>query len=300
MSSYAYRLKSEEGAGEGLSRIATGRAEKALERLAEVDEENLAAAIHGARKDLKKLRAVLRLIRSELGNDLFEAEDRRYRDAGRLLSGSREAEVKLETLSALRAELGDDLPAGSCRPWEQALKQERDEIAAGDDGSDKIDEAAQALERGRDRIRDWRLRTDSWKLLEPGLSKGYRDGRRAMKRALADPSAENVHRWRKRAKDHWYQLRILREAWPELLAETAEQAHALADRLGDHHDLAVLEVDLQSRTDLGERGAFEAAIERPQEELLEAALDIGRRLYAEKPKAFRRRLERYWLAWRGA
>jgi CHAD domain-containing protein len=300
MSSHAYRLKSEEGAAEGLRRIATGRAEKALERLAVVDEESLAAAIHGARKDLKKLRAVLRLIRKELGRDLFKAESRRYRDAGRLLAGSRDAEVKLETLRALRGELDDNLAAGSCPLWEQALERERDEIAAGDGGSDKIDEAAHAIEGGRDRIRDWRLRTDSWKLLEPGLSKGYRDGRWAMKQVLADPSTENVHRWRKRAKDHWYQLRILHDAWPELLGETAEQAHALADRLGEHHDLAVLELDLRSRTDLGERGAFEAAIAQRQEELLEAALDSGRRLYAEKPKPFRRRLERYWLAWRGA
>jgi CHAD domain-containing protein len=300
MSSRAYRLKSKESAAEGVRRIAVGRAEMALERLAGVDAESLAATIHGARKDLKKLRAVLRLIRTELGKDLFEAENRRNRDAGRLLAGSRDAEVKLETLGALRDGLDDDPSAASCRVWEQALEQERDEIAASASGGDRIEEAAHEIEQSRDRIRDWRLRTDSWKLLEPGLTKTYRDGRRALKWVLTDSSAENVHRLRKRAKDHWYQLRILHDAWPELLGETAEQAHALADRLGDHHDLAVLAADLRSRRDLGDRGSFEAAIEQRQEELLEAALDSGRRLYAEKPKAFRRRLERYWLACRGA
>jgi CHAD domain-containing protein len=121
-----------------------------------------------------------------------------------------------------------------------------------------------------------------------------------MKRVLADPSAENVHEWRKRAKDLWYQLRILRDAWPELLGVTVDQAHQLTDLLGDHHDLAVLADDLQSRHDLSDRDAFEDAIAQRQEELVEAALETGRRLYAEKPKAFRQRIKRYWLTWRGA
>jgi CHAD domain-containing protein len=120
-----------------------------------------------------------------------------------------------------------------------------------------------------------------------------------MKRASADSSDENVHQWRKRAKDLWYQLRIVRDAWPALLGETIDQAHELTDLLGDHHDLAVLADDLRSRGDLDDRGAFEDAIEKRQHELLGAALGIGRRLYAEKPKAFKRRIKRYWRAWRG-
>jgi CHAD domain-containing protein len=117
---------------------------------------------------------------------------------------------------------------------------------------------------------------------------------------LAAPTTENVHEWRKRSKDLCYQLRIVRGAWPGPLGEAVDQAHELTALLGDHHDLAVLAADLKTRTDLGDRAAFAAAIERRQGELLDAALGIGQRLYAEKPKAFRRRIKRYWLAWRRA
>ena len=119
-----------------------------------------------------------------------------------------------------------------------------------------------------------------------------------MKRTRADPAAENVHEWRKRTKDLWHQLRILRDAWRPVLGETADQAHELADLLGDHHDLAVLVEDLASRELPGDRDAVRTAADRRQRELLDAAFDIGARLFAEKPKAFGRRLGSYWVTWR--
>jgi CHAD domain-containing protein len=300
MSSRAYRLKTDEGAVAGVRRIAAGRAENALERLRGIDEGELAAAIHGARKDLKKLRGVLRLVRDELGRKAFEAEKQRYRHAARLLSSSRDAEVKLETLLALCHRFAD-LPGDTASRWEGMLETERDELAAAmrEESEGRIARAIDTIEGGLEAIGQWPLRTDSWPLVGPGLAKSYRDGRRAMKRAAADPSGENVHAWRKRAKDLWYQLRIVHDAWPGLLGETVDQAHELTDLLGDHHDLAVLADDLRSRDDLGDRDAFESAIEKRQQELLGAARGIGRRLYAEKPKAFKRRIKRYWLAWRG-
>ncbi len=301
MVSRAYRLKTEESPSKGLRRIALGRAEKALERLDGVEGPELAEAIHGARKDLKKLRGLLRLAREELGKKAFKAENRRYRKAGRLLAGARDAEVKLETLSAL-CHRHDDLPPATAELWEGLLESERDALAAAmrDDHEGRIVEARKAIAAGRDEIGRWSLRSDSWDLVEPGLSRSYRDGRRALRRAEADPTAANVHEWRKRAKDLWYQLRIVRDAWPALLGETVEQTHELAELLGDHHDLAVLADDLRTRDAVGDREAFETAIEKRQRELLDAAFEIGRRLYAERPQAFRRRLKRYWRAWRGA
>ena len=119
-----------------------------------------------------------------------------------------------------------------------------------------------------------------------------------MKEVRKEASAAAVHAWRKRVKDLWYQLRLVQEAWPAPLGATAEQAHELAELLGDHHDLAVLAEDLGSRWGVSGKARFEAAIERRQRELLAAALTIGARLYAEKPGAFSDRLRAYWLAWR--
>ena len=296
----SYQLKHEESAADGLRRVVRGRAAKASKRLRDADADgDLADSIHGARKDLKKIRAALRLIRAELGEKRFRAENRRYRDAGRLLSASRDAEVKLETLEALEDRFEDDFPAGASVAWSQALEAERERHVGGD-AADKIARALEEIDRVAERIAGWQLGGDSWQLLEPGLTRSYQDGRKALKRAGDDGGASSVHEFRKRAKDLWYQLRLLQDAWPALLEETAEQVHGLADLLGDHHDLAVLAEDLGGRAGIvAERDAFAALIERRQAELLENALALGSRIYAEKPKHFRRRLRAYWRIWRG-
>lgn len=291
-----YWLEKKESVPDGVRRIALGRVEQALERLAGDDPE----AIHGARKDLKKLRAVLRLVREPLGDKRYRAENERYRDAARLLSDARDAEVKVETLAALSERFGAKLPAGPVAAWRLMLKDERDQLGdeTGDGLSSRLEEAAERIGAGREEIAAWPLEDDSWDLIEAGLLRGYRRGRRAMKRARSGERAEDVHEWRKRTKDLWYDLRLLHGTWKPVVGETAGQAHELADLLGDHHDLDLLAADLRARQTIDEREAIYKLIERRQQQLLKRAIKLGERLFAEKPKAFRRRFKGYWRAWR--
>jgi CHAD domain-containing protein len=290
----SYELKRDEELGAGLKRVAAGRAEKALERLR--DEPDRAKAIHGARKDLKKLRTVLRLARDELPKQTHREESRRYRDAGHALSTSRDATVKLKTLDLL-VEEGGELPGEAIVTWRAIL--DRDREAAVNLAADE-EAAIDLLESGLAGIEEWPLQGDSWGMIGSSVERTYRRGRRALRAAEAKPSEDGLHQWRKRAKDLWYELALLTLPWPRPLEATAEEAHRLTELLGDHHDLALLRADLHERS-LGaeETRALEAAIEARQQLLEREAFDLGHRLYAEKPKAFNRRLRRYWQAWRG-
>jgi len=297
-----YRLEADEKLAAGMRRIALERVERAAERLREAGTvEDPSERIHAARKDLKKLRAAVRLIRRELGDDLYRAENERYRDAGKLLSPSRDAEVKVKTLESLRERFSGRIEPADAADWLEELRRERGRAvrAARMGDADSIRAALEAVEEGHARIEAWPLETDSWKLVGPGIDRAYRRGRREMRRAAENPSGANMHQWRKRAKDLWYQLRILRDARPEAFRDSIEQADELADALGDHHDLTVLRDDLLRRElPLTQRPALVAAIAERQDELAGAAFELGERLYARKPKAFRRKMRRGWKKWR--
>lgn len=294
----AYRLRADESPSEGMRRVARGRAERAIGHLREAERAaDPAAEIHAARKDLKKLRAVARLLRGQLGEAGYRAENARYREAGRLLSASRDAEVKLATLEALRERFAAALPAGATEQWLALLVAERDRasVEARGGSSTSVGTALELIEEGRDWIELWPLRSDSWKLVGPGLRRAYRRGRKAMLGAAVQPGGESLHEWRKRVKDLSYQLRILRDATPDSLAGCVGWADELAEALGDHHDLALLREDLCAR-DLPSvpAPAIEAAIAARQAELAVAAFDLGEKLYARRPRAFLRELRSGW------
>ena len=185
----AYRLKVEESPPAGMRRIATGRIEKALERLAKAQEaEDPTSGVHGVRKDLKKLRSELRLLRHESGKDLYRAENGSYREAGRLLSESRDAEVKVETLADICERGAGTLPPGAAEEWIDTLREERDlAVASTRDGagSTALGEAMKLIEAG-----------SAGRLLAAGA--GNLEARRAghRPRLPARPQADAAHRRR--------------------------------------------------------------------------------------------------------
>ncbi len=296
-----YRLRRKESPIAGIRRVAEGRADDALDQLHDGVEHNPGAAVHEARKDLKKLRSVLRLVRHDIGEDLYERENVRFRDAGRALSGARDAQVKLETLAAFRERFDERFTEDDLALLVHALEAERERLA--DPGGDALalDRATDAIDAGRDAIADWPLHGDDWSLIGPGLRRSYRRGRNRLADVRSEASDEAIHEWRKRVKDLWYDVRLVRKANGSVLGEMADQLHRLSDLLGDHHDLAVLRDDAIERRELFADGAFEkllASISERQGELAADALDLGKRVYAKKPKAFERRIRAYWKSWR--
>lgn len=294
----SYRVHSDAQAGAELRRVAHGRIDAALERLRRDARSDVATTIHDTRKDMKKLRSLLRLVRDGLGEQRYRAENDRYRDAARQLSPAREAEVNLAALAALRDRYPGEAPAADA--LQHALEQEHERVAVGGDAlNERIEQATDAIAAGAANIEDWPLDGDDFDLVQAGIERAYRRGRRGLRTVRDDPSPENVHDWRKRVKDLWYQLRLLQDAWPTVLKASAAEAHGLADLLGDHHDLSVLVATARDDApDDSDTAAVAALAERRQAELLDAALQLGDRLYAEKPDQFTRRIERYWRAWR--
>jgi CHAD domain-containing protein len=293
----AFRLKKKESEDEGIRRVAHGRAEDAVKLLREEGTDPV-EAVHEARKDMKKLRATLKLVRPVLGDDTYQRENGRFRDAGRALSDARDAQVRAQTVDALAERFADEAPPGG---WWAVRAQ----ISAGDapdngELESLRDRTAAEIERGDAAVDDWPLDTDGFDLVRSGLKGAYARGLKRYREAREDPSDEALHEWRKRSKDLWYQLRLVRRAWPEVMQATADEAHELSDRLGDDHDLVTLiahldEVDPAPLT-REQLDHVRDLVERRREQLQKEAFAYGERLFAERPKRFVKRVEIYWAA----
>jgi CHAD domain-containing protein len=285
--SRAYRLEEGEPLPDAVGRVARGRIDHAIDELRGKTDSTPEDAVHGARKDMKKLRALLRLARGELGKDTFGRENVCFRDAARELAGARDSDVMLETLGAL------ELPAGLGRELREVIQAERARDGAGDREAGAR-AAVAILKEARKRVDDWPLGRDSFGAVADGLERTYRRGRRDLEAALDEPSVEALHEWRKRAKELWYHHTLLRPLWPPVMEAIGDQAHDLSDRLGDDHDLAVLGAWMREHAEPDPE--FFEAVERRRGELQGEAFALGARLYAEKPSAYVRRIKRLWKA----
>ena len=290
----AFALAPGESAAAGVWRITRVRLDRAIGRL-HATNGDLGAAVHGARKDLKRLRSVVRLARDELGDQTYRRENAALRDAGRRLSGARDSQVMVETLDALTERYASDVPPNAFAAFHAQLVREHERAQRGlrSGGGRTVDGVVDDLRAARGRAATWAADLDGVEGLTSGFERIYRRGRKATRAALAAPDDEPLHELRKRVKDLWYTAEVLRPADPKRTKKLAKQASDLSDVIGSDHDLAVLTETAERHADQlepSERDLLATLIERRRAELQRAAFKAARRLYARKPKAAARRI----------
>src|SRR5690348_3476858 len=71
----SYRFLSGEPVAAGIKRVITARVDDAVAHLRGEAEVDAAEAVHEARKDLKKIRSALRLVRDAIGDEAWRLEN---------------------------------------------------------------------------------------------------------------------------------------------------------------------------------------------------------------------------------
>jgi CHAD domain-containing protein len=253
--------------------------------------------IHGARKDLKKARAALRLLRVTLGDSLYSRTNAALRDAARPLSLVRDSKVLVEQLDALVDHFGAPARALRLDKLRRALRREHSAARRQLRRASSLGRQVAALRALLARSTRWPAGAQGWAAIGAGLRRVYGKGRTALARARAHPSPENLHEWRKQVKYLWHQLQVIEPLRPRIIGRLARDAHQLASLLGDDHDLAVLRVKVEQNAagfDGRTASALIALIERRRVELEGKAFVLGGRIYRGEPRVFALRFARYF------
>ncbi len=280
-------------------RIATAELSAALDEL-RPSSSKIDARVHSMRKRMKRLRALLRLVRYSIDGRCYRTLNESFRDAARQLSGAREAAVRIKGLAALCEESSLSLPPEFEDTLRSRLSHSRTRQVAAT-LSTRVESAREGLEDAERQLEDMTLHPSHWALIHEGFERGYARGKKGLDHAFRTLTTEAFHEWRKWVKYHMHHVELLGVTWPAELELRAGSLKDLADALGDEHDLADLR-DALLREPIGELAAAPTevllrALDRRRQELREQALRLGARLYAESPKAFSKRSERYYVAW---
>jgi CHAD domain-containing protein len=226
-------------------------------------------SVHEVRKSCKRLRALLRLLRPTLGRD-YALQNRRLRDAGRALAQARDAVVLHETARQL---FGKNRQTRAALPAPTRALRLRQPLRA----------AAQRLRAQRRQLARW-PRPSHGELLAGALA-GYRRTRRDYRRARDESAASRLHEWRKQLKYHRHQCELVAPLWPRAGRSHLARVKDLADLLGRHHDLHVLEQALRAQ----HRSVLQHAVARTvreQRHTARRALKLGRKLFEARPLAW--------------
>jgi CHAD domain-containing protein len=292
----AFHFKKKEPVVKAVRRLCRERIDDALESLKARD---CLKSVGNVRKEIKKLRAILRLVRGEIGKGVYRENTKALRVAANRLTALRDAHVKLNAFEALAKHFKRKLPS---QPFPKIKKVLRRNYRAEESRFLKSNSAAavaRILRKMKRSVDDLKIESDGWAAIGPGVKEGYRRGRAAYGTVLKKSSPENFHEWRKQVKNLGYYLRMSCKIRPEETGAATDGLEKLGEFLGDDHDLVMLKEFLGEQFKRRkETEALDKLICSRQKELRSAALKLGARFYSEKPDVFCRRLGNYWRLWR--
>jgi CHAD domain-containing protein len=282
----SYRIEKGEGLAAALGRIAAEEMDLAVTQLRRRDRGE---AVHSARKAIKRLRALMRSLRVAFPKKLFQTENQRLAEAGRKFSPLRDIHVQLRTLGKL--DNADGLAGGEIR---------RDLLRRQEKFARKIPALRRTVRRmlvdSRGTIGSWPLDKTTPTTLAAGLKRIYKQGRSAFKTAGKNPSPENLHEWRKKAKALGYGFELIECLVPKKMSRTMRLCQTLGDALGEDHDLFMV-LQALARENQSQPARDYAALARrisaKRAKLQKQSFKLGKRVYNEKPRAFAKRLDRH-------
>jgi len=252
-------------------------------------------AVHEVRKALKRWRALMRLLARPLGEQADQMRTE-ARELMRAIAGARDAQSALDALADLRKV---DMPFSptSIETMRARLTEMRDAADATSFTDSMRERLSRYLDYATLSLERWPLKAIDFETITNALISTYRRARQLVPDDWTDAEAEHLHDLRRRVVEHRHQMDLIEPLWPRLGKVWAEEAQRLRNRLGACQDLAVLTNLTAPHQPLAPwRSRLRPLIETRRKAHLRTAERLAGRLFAEKPKAFRRRIAALWSA----
>jgi hypothetical protein len=247
---------------------------KALRRTSMSD-----ADVHAVRRDIKRARAGLRMLRESIGEAEYRRNNTALRDVAGALRQVRDAKM-LQEAGRRWQEPSEDCTVLRRLRSELALDRQRARRRLGTRARVAGAAVLQAVAQRLNAHPPAASLPDDRDLTQ-GLRRSYRKSRKACRAAHRSGSDTGLHEWRKQVKYFYNQLVMLKELGSRGFSRTRQRAERLSDLLGEDHDLALL-AQRVGRLEGG--NPVQLAIAHRRGQLQRKSRSVGAKLLAEPPQ----------------
>ncbi|WP_160009349.1 CHAD domain-containing protein [Rhizobium sp. 18055] len=265
--------------------------------------QGLDQAIHEARKRLKRVRSLYRLVSSEMPK--FSArENARLRGIAKSLSTLRDAAALVETATYLHDRARDTDEAEALGRIVGVLGARRDQIAAAQsDPQAMAADTVCALKKAIAALDDISLKGGHrrhGRIVARGWDDAIRKARKALAACEGHVSTEAFHTLRKRAQDYRAYHTLLNPLWPAAMVAKYNAATGLIDLLGRVNDLELLcdlvETEHHHFDNADDLAHLLYAIIFHQQQDRHAAIDRAEEIFGKDADDEATRIELLWIA----
>jgi CHAD domain-containing protein len=247
-----------------------------------------ATSVHDFRKSMKRWRALLRLLGPKLGSSRKKLNGE-ARDFARRLGRSRDAQAALDALDDLQKRK-PGISDATLRSIRTRLNDLRAHAEAATLNEELRSEIQNYIDRATRAVDRWPAGFDGTEIAKR-LTGAYRRARRAAPEKWHAADDEELHDLRRRVIAYRHQADLAARLQPSLPDLHVNEAQDLRERLGRFQDLSVLSKLTAPRQPLAAwRSRLAPSIAERQAAHVKSAARIARRLFADRPKAFRHRL----------
>ncbi len=255
-----FELQRKESIAQGAKRLirkelAQGRCDLKSQEMS-VDDR-----VHEFRRHIKRVRAILRLMRDGLGSKAYRIENHRFSVLARKFSAVRDARACLDAFDSLTTEepMSDGERNGLRELLQNQLHFDHEQLIV----EERYQEASRALRSARRRVADWKIDKSDGEFIKRGFGRVYSAGRQSLQTVKDHPGRLNLHTLRKEATYLRNIVEILVPSRVPRLQEMLVRLKSLTADAGKCLDLQLLRsVILQESVQASDGYATEAIIRR--------------------------------------
>lgn len=262
----------------------------------ETDNDSL---VHDLRKNVKNLRALLKLLRKETGAEFFKKNNFVLRDLNsrstairnysaliiliQMISEQNEATAFLEPLNLLLLRLQSDFKeVQRVTTYDTLFKYNQTQ-----------------LEKYKSELNNLEINESRFASIKAGITRVYSDGIGSFEIAIENPQEKTLHEWRKNVKDLYYCSLTLTPIWKPVLKSFTKELKVLSEILGDLHDFYELTHYIQSLIDNPyDFSNIFSLIENNQTHLMDNSFQLGKKIFAESGEQFSERIKAYYKSFK--